>query len=152
MLSHSKANIHALHGNTVIDYTTNTFPTLVLAEGFFAYEWEKDGKRISNAKGNSFTPNTPGTYRARFSRVASPSASEWNEWSPPLVITSIGTSDEGDNDEDEESEDEENSGEGEDNSGEDEDNSGEDEDNSGEDEDNPGEDQDNPGEEDQDKP
>jgi len=149
MLSHSKANIHALHGNTVIDYTTNTFPTLVLAEGFFAYEWEKDGKRISNAKGNSFTPNTPGTYRARFSRVASPSASEWNEWSPPLVITSIGTSD--DDNEDETSEDEENSGEGEDNSGEDEDNSGEDEDNPGEGEDKPGKDEDNPGE-DQDNP
>ncbi len=135
MLSHSKTNIHALHGNTVIDFTANTFPTLVLAEGFFAYEWEKDGKRISGANSNSFTPNAAGTYRARFSRVASPAASEWNEWSPPLVITSVGTPDTGDDDEDDGSEDEDNTGdEDEGNSGEENDSGGDDnsnEDNSG---------------------
>lgn len=88
ILSKRKNAIHALHGITQIDNAKSVFPKLVLAEGFFAYQWEKDGQIIPAATSHRLTVTTPGTYRARFSRKASPGAADWNAWSPPLVITS----------------------------------------------------------------
>lgn len=142
MLSHNKANVHALHGKTVIDFTANTFPTLVMAEGFFVYQWEKDGQRIAGATGNVFTPNAPGTYRARFSRVASPSASDWNQWSEPVVVTSVGTppgdDEEEDNPDDDDPGDEATPDNGDDSEGEDTTGGEDDQDNNSDEEDNPG--------------
>lgn len=88
MASKNKANIHPYSGNTVIVKSKAIYPKLMLAEGFFAYQWEKNGVIIATAKSNTYTATTPGTYRARFSRVsATPTASQWNRWSAPVKIT-----------------------------------------------------------------
>ena len=88
MKSKTKSNIHASKGITSIVRSKNQFPKLMLAEGFFAYQWEKNGVIISTAKSNTFTATAPGTYRARFSRISSvPTASQWNKWSAPITIT-----------------------------------------------------------------
>jgi predicted esterase len=88
MLSKNKSNIHPSAGNTVIIRSKNQYPKLMLAEGFFAYQWEKDGVIISTAKSNIYTVTAPGKYRARFSRVSyAPTATQWNKWSATLVIT-----------------------------------------------------------------
>jgi hypothetical protein len=85
MLRQSKTNIHVSKGITAIKGTQ--YPKLILAEGFFAYQWEKDGVVISGATANTYVAKTPGKYRARFSRVAAPTAAQWNKWSPVVTIT-----------------------------------------------------------------
>lgn len=87
ILSKRKNTIHTLHGITQVDNSKGVFPKLVLAEGFFAYQWEKDGTIIATATTNKLTVTAAGTYRARFSRKVSPGPSDWNAWSPNLVIT-----------------------------------------------------------------
>lgn len=87
LLSKDKANIHAYKGITAINATTAQYPKLVLAEGFFVYQWEKDGKVISGATANTYVAKSPGVYRARFSRVSAPTATQWNKWSAPVTIT-----------------------------------------------------------------
>lgn len=68
------------------------YPKLVLAEGFLAYQWQKNGVTLSN-KTNALTITTPGTYRARFSRKSTvPSEAQWNRWSATVTITQTGTS------------------------------------------------------------
>jgi hypothetical protein len=63
----------------------------MLAEGFFAYQWEKNGVIVSGTS-NTYTATSPGTYRARFSRISSaPTASQWNKWSAPVTITETTT-------------------------------------------------------------
>jgi hypothetical protein len=86
MLKQSKINIHVAKGITAIKGTA--YPKLILAEGFFAYQWEKDGVIISGATTNTYIAKAPGKYRARFSRVAAPTAAQWNKWSPIVTITS----------------------------------------------------------------
>jgi hypothetical protein len=99
MLAKSKSHLHARSGITEIDTARNIFPTLMLAAGFFAYQWEKDGVIISGAKANTLPVNSPGVYRARFSRVStSPGANDWNEWSPPVRITGDATTNPGSGD------------------------------------------------------
>jgi hypothetical protein len=88
MTSKNKANIHVYKGNTVISGTT--YPKLILPEGFHAYQWEKNGVIIS-ATSFQYTASTPGTYRARFSRVPAPTATQWNRWSAPVTITKATT-------------------------------------------------------------
>ena len=62
----------------------------MLAEGFLAYQWEKNGVIISTAKSPTYTATTPGVYRARFSRKSSaPTASQWNRWSAPVNVTEV---------------------------------------------------------------
>ncbi|HEY0740132.1 MAG TPA: T9SS type A sorting domain-containing protein [Chryseosolibacter sp.] len=91
ILSKRKNNIHALHGVTQIDHSKGTFPKLVLPEGFFAYQWQKDGAVVAGQTTHRLTVTSPGTYRARFSRKPSPAETDWNAWSQPIAITSIGT-------------------------------------------------------------
>jgi len=91
MLKQSKRKIHAFAGNTVIDKAKNLYPKLMLAEGFLAYQWQKDGVKLGNTT-NLLTVTTPGTYRARFSRKSGvPTESQWNAWSDPVKITQVGT-------------------------------------------------------------
>ena len=86
MLTKNKANIHPSGGITVI--ANGKYPKLMLAEGFLAYQWEKNGVIISTAKSNIYTATTPGTYRARFSRKSTaPTAAQWNRWSNPVTVT-----------------------------------------------------------------
>jgi hypothetical protein len=92
MLTQSKANIHAYKGIATIIKSKSQYPKLMLAEGFLAYQWEKNGVIISGATSNTYTATTPGTYRARFSRLSSaPSASQWNKWSAPVKVTETTT-------------------------------------------------------------
>lgn len=88
MLKQSKANIHAHGGNLVIDKARGKYPLLMMAEGFFAYQWEKDGVKLTATTPN-YKATTPGTYRARFSRKANPTEAQWNRWSDPVVVTDI---------------------------------------------------------------
>jgi hypothetical protein len=85
MLKQSKTNIHAAKGITIINGTQ--YPKLMLGEGFFAYQWEKDGVIISGATTNIYVAKVPGKYRARFSRIANPTSTQWNKWSPIITIT-----------------------------------------------------------------
>jgi hypothetical protein len=88
MLSKNKANIHAYAGKTTIVRSQNQYPKLILAEGFLAYQWEKDGVIISTAKSNTYTATAPGKYRARFSRLSTaPTSTQWNKWSATVTIT-----------------------------------------------------------------
>ena len=84
LLKQSKTNIHVYQGITAIQGTK--YPKLMLAEGFFKYQWEKDGKIVSGTS-HTYIAKLPGKYRARFSRVANPTASQWNKWSPVVTIT-----------------------------------------------------------------
>lgn len=87
LLTKSKSNIHPFKGMTEIKASTAQYPKLMLAEGFFAYQWERDGVLITGASANSYIAKIAGVYRARFSRVAAPTATQWNKWSPPITIT-----------------------------------------------------------------
>jgi hypothetical protein len=89
MLAKSKANIYPLKGNTAIVEAENVYPTLVLPEGFFAYQWERDGEIIEGSS-HALIADKPGTYRARFSRRPASSAQQWNRWSDPVLITRDG--------------------------------------------------------------
>ncbi len=90
MLSKNKANLHAFGGNTVIDKAKGQYVKLMLAEGFLAYQWQKDGVTISTATSNNYTATAPGTYRARFSRKSTyPTEAQWNRWSAPVKVTQV---------------------------------------------------------------
>lgn len=88
MRSKSKTNIHVFFGNTNICEATGQGVKLGLADGFLAYQWEKDGVVISGATGHEFVANQPGVYRARFSRISrTPGSSQWEKWSEPVRVT-----------------------------------------------------------------
>lgn len=88
MKSKNKANLHAYKGITTIVRSRRQYPKLVLAEGFLAYQWERNGVIISGATSNTYMATAAGTYRARFSRISSaPAASQWNKWSASVNIT-----------------------------------------------------------------
>lgn len=90
--SKSKANLHAYKGITTIIRSKSQYPRLMLAEGFFAYQWEKNGVIISGASANTYTVTSPGKYRARFSRISSaPTSSQWNKWSLPITVNETTT-------------------------------------------------------------
>lgn len=90
MLTKNKANIHPFAGNLVINKSKSLYPKLMLAEGFLAYQWEKNGAIISGATSNTYTATTPGTYRARFSRISSvPASTQWNRWSAAVKVTEV---------------------------------------------------------------
>jgi len=87
MLAQNKANITPSKGNTVINTSKAIYPKLLLPEGFFAYQWERNGVIISGAASNVYVAKTAGTYRARFSRVSNPTSAQWNRWSNPVKVT-----------------------------------------------------------------
>jgi predicted esterase len=91
MKSKNKANLHAYKGITTIIKSKSQYPKLMLAEGFLKYQWQKNGVTLS-ATSNTYTVTTPGTYRARFSRISSvPTESQYNKWSLPITITETTT-------------------------------------------------------------
>lgn len=89
--SKNKANLHAYKGITTIIKSKSQYPKLMLAEGFLKYQWEKNGVIVSGSS-NIYTVTTPGTYRARFSRISSvPTESQYNKWSLPVTINETTT-------------------------------------------------------------
>jgi hypothetical protein len=88
MLQKNKANIHLFAGVSTICETNGQGVRMELAAGFFHYEWERNGVILTDATGPLYVANTPGVYRARFSRKQNPSASDWNRWSEPVTVTS----------------------------------------------------------------
>jgi hypothetical protein len=89
MLSQNKSNIHTFGGSTAICGTNSQGVQMFLSEGFKAYQWEKNGVIISGATTSKYTATTTGTYRARFSRKANPTAADWNQWSKAVTITNV---------------------------------------------------------------
>ncbi|MBN8649891.1 MAG: fibronectin type III domain-containing protein [Cytophagales bacterium] len=87
MRKEDKSNIYVKFGNQTVCGTNGTAAELLLSQGFLAYQWEKDGAIIPGANTYSYSATLPGTYRARFSRKANPTESDWNRWSDPMVIT-----------------------------------------------------------------
>jgi lysophospholipase L1-like esterase/predicted esterase len=86
-LQHRKSDIHVDFDNPNICGTTGTGASLVLPQGFKAYQWERDGEIIPGATGHTYIATFPGVYRARYSRVsASPAEGQWNRWSDPVTI------------------------------------------------------------------
>ena len=88
ILSRNKANIHTFAGVTAICESNGQGVRMELASGFFHYQWERNGVIISGATASKYVATTPGTYRARFSRVKNPQSSDWNRWSDPVQVTS----------------------------------------------------------------
>lgn len=87
MLQQSKTKIHTFAGSTYICQSSGQGVKMELAKGFRAYQWSKDGVTIAGATSNTYTATTPGVYRARFSRKPNPTAADWNEWSPPVNVS-----------------------------------------------------------------
>jgi hypothetical protein len=88
ILAKNKANIHAFADIAAICTTTGKGVTLQLSNGFLAYQWEKDGAIIAGANSSTYVANSPGVYRARFSRLSkTPTETQWNNWSDPVTVT-----------------------------------------------------------------
>lgn len=86
MRTKDKANIHVKFGTPSVCSTSGTGAELILAQGFLAYQWERDGEIIPGATSFSYTAPLPGTYRARFSRKLNPGPNDWNRWSDPVIV------------------------------------------------------------------
>ena len=88
MLKKNKTDIQILFGDSTLCATDNSGVQLALSKGFLAYQWEQDGAIMGSGFNTStITVTSPGTYRARFSRIsATPIEAEWNKWSKPVVI------------------------------------------------------------------
>lgn len=86
-LSKNKANIHVYFESPFVCASNGQGAKLGLAEGFPAYQWERDGQIIPGATGAVYMATQPGVYRARFSRISTnPTAAQWNRWSDPVTI------------------------------------------------------------------
>jgi hypothetical protein len=86
LLGQNKSKVHVFAGSTAIcDATAGRI--LEMPEGFRAYQWQRDGQTIDGATAAKYSATTPGTYRGRFSRVASPAEAQWNEWSANVQLT-----------------------------------------------------------------
>ena len=85
MLGQNKSDIHSFGNSSFICSDQGT--RLELASGFKAYQWQYNGQIIAGADSAVFYAKNPGTYRARFSRVANPTEAQWNQWSKPLALT-----------------------------------------------------------------
>jgi len=86
MLGKRKSDLQTANGSTTICSDTGSV-MLLMSRGFFAYQWERDGQIISGANEPQLKATQAGRYRVRFSRVANPTESQWNEWSAPVTIT-----------------------------------------------------------------
>lgn len=87
MRTKDKSEIFVKFGNATVCSTSGAAAELILSQGFLAYQWERDGETIVGANASSYSATLPGTYRARFSRVANPTETDWNKWSDPVVVT-----------------------------------------------------------------
>lgn len=87
MRTKDKSEIFVKFGNATVCSTSGAAAELILSQGFLAYQWERDGETIVGANAYSYSATLPGTYRARFSRVANPTETDWNKWSDPVVVT-----------------------------------------------------------------
>jgi fibronectin type 3 domain-containing protein/predicted esterase len=85
--NNNKSNIQVLFGKPEVCGTSGAGATMVLGQGFLAYQWEKDGVLIPGENTHQYTALFPGTYRARFSRKLNPTESDWNRWSDPIIVT-----------------------------------------------------------------
>lgn len=87
-LGNTKAQIHIAFGTPTICGTNGQPARLSLPEGFFAYQWQRNGATIAGATGHVYEATEPGVYRARYSRVsATPTEEEWNRWSDEVTVT-----------------------------------------------------------------
>ncbi len=87
MRNNNKSNLQVLFGKPEVCGTSGAGVTMVLGQGFLAYQWEQDGGLIGGANTHQYTALFPGTYRARFSRKLNPIESDWNRWSDPIIVT-----------------------------------------------------------------
>ncbi len=88
LLAQSKANIHSYYGDPNICGITGEGAKLGLAQGFLAYQWERDGQIIPGAISYLYSATIPGIYRARYSRKSSnPIEADWNRWSDPVTVS-----------------------------------------------------------------
>jgi hypothetical protein len=86
MLGKRKSQLHSYAGSTSICSGSSGLE-LKFAEGFFAYQWQKDGQTIAGATSNTYLASAPGTYRGRFSRISSsPSEAQWTAWSDEVTV------------------------------------------------------------------
>jgi hypothetical protein len=88
ILQQHRSKLHVFAGVPKICSTNGQGVQLQMPEGFFAYQWEKNGAIISGATSAKYVATSTGTYRGRFSRKKSPTSSDWNEWSPSVSVTS----------------------------------------------------------------
>jgi hypothetical protein len=86
--SKKKSTLHVFGDSPTLCSTTGQGVRMDLAEGFFAYQWERNGVIIPGATSASYTATQTGTYRARFSRVPNPTEGQWNDWSQVVTVTS----------------------------------------------------------------
>lgn len=56
-----------------------------ISDGYFAYEWQRDGVTIAGATDNEYTATQAGQYRVRFMRT---SGGTWSAWTPSPVVIS----------------------------------------------------------------
>ncbi len=86
MLSHDKSNIHVFYDHPDLCIGQPHRVRLGLSHGFFSYQWERNGVKVPEENSHNLRTILPGTYRARFSRKSNPAESDWNQWSPPVVV------------------------------------------------------------------
>jgi hypothetical protein len=85
LLGHNMGSVHVFAGSPTICGGNGT--DLKLPDGFYAYQWEKNGQIISGESSAVYNARTPGNYRGRFSRISStPSEAQWNDWSPIVEV------------------------------------------------------------------
>lgn len=87
LLQHKKTLVHTFAGSAYI-CDGSVGRTLEFAEGFHAYQWQRNGSVIAGAENAKYTATSAGRYRGRFSRLsATPSESQWSEWSQEIELT-----------------------------------------------------------------
>lgn len=83
----NKSRVQVFADVSAICLTNGKGVTMRVADGFFKYEWQKDGVTIPEGTAATYVANTPGVYRVRFSRVQNPSEDDWNQWSQEITVT-----------------------------------------------------------------
>ncbi|MFL5788018.1 MAG: fibronectin type III domain-containing protein, partial [Flavisolibacter sp.] len=83
-----KANPLVYFGRTQFCANDTINAKLGVQDGFYAYEWQKDGVIIPGATSSTLIVKQIGTYSVHFKRTAT---SNWSAWSPTPVVISIKT-------------------------------------------------------------
>lgn len=88
MLSQNRSDIQVAFGIPLICESNPAPAVLRLPQGYYAYQWERDGVIIPGANSSVYSTTTPGVYRARFCRSTStPTEAQYNRWSKPVTVT-----------------------------------------------------------------